>query len=269
MADRVTTAVELVAFAVAKAGSADAEWEDGTGYDPGDPRTGRPARLVVADGATEAYDAAHWVGQLVDAFLAPDGRAPALDPAGLDAWFGRQQQVWAGAPRAFATVFEEHKFLESGSFATFLGCEVHGLGGPEPRWVAAALGDTVLFHVRDGRVLAQVPDLAAEDFGVTPDGVSTQPGQRARMRGALRTRDGALRVGDCLLLATDALAEWVVRAVRDGDARWRELTSVDHPQVFRDLVDRLRAAGDVRNDDVTLLRAHVTPTEAGVLVICR
>jgi len=25
----------------------------------------------------------------------------------------------------------------------------------------------------------------------------------------------------------------------------------------------------VRNDDVTLLRANVTPTEAGVLVICR
>ncbi|MEX5716968.1 hypothetical protein [Geodermatophilus maliterrae] len=268
MADGAT-AVELVAFAVAKAGSADSEWEDCTGYDPGDPRTGRPARLVVVDGATEAYDAIHWAGQLVDSFLAPDGRAPTLDPAGLDAWFGRQQQLWAGAPRAFASVFEEHKFHESGSFATFLGCELRGLGGPDPRWVAAAIGDAVLFQERDGRIVAQFPGLGVEDFGVTPEGVSTQPTQRTRMRSALRTQDGALQVGDHLLLATDALAEWVVRASRDGDARWRELTSIDHPQVFRDLVDRLRGADDVRNDDVTLLRAHVTPAEAGVLVICR
>lgn len=268
MADGAT-AVELVAFAVAKAGSADAEWEDCTGYDPGDPCTGRPARLVVVDGATEAFDAIHWAGQLVDSFLAPDGRAPTLDPAGLDAWFGRQQRRWAEEPREFTNVFEEHKFHESGSYATFLGCELHGLGGPHPRWVAAALGDTVLFQEREGRVVAQFPELAAEDFGVTPEGVSTRPTRRTRMRDALRTREGALQVGDHLLLATDALAEWVVRASRDGDPRWRELTSVDHPQVFRDLVDRLRGAGDMKNDDVTLLRAHVTPAEAGLLVICR
>ena len=191
----VATAVEIVAFSVVKSGSADSEWEDGAGYDPGDPRSGRPARLVVVDGATEAYDAIRWVALLVNSFLAPDGRAPTLDPTGLDAWFGMVQQRWADSPREFASVFEEHKFHESGSFATFLGCEVRGLGGPTPRWAAAAIGDTVLFQVRDGRVVARFPDLAAEDFGVTPPGISTQPTQRPRMRAALGTRDGTLQVG--------------------------------------------------------------------------
>lgn len=37
----VATAVEIVAFSVVKSGSADPEWEDGAGYDPGDPRSGR------------------------------------------------------------------------------------------------------------------------------------------------------------------------------------------------------------------------------------
>ncbi len=267
MADPAT-AVEIVAFSVAKTGSADSEWEDGAGYDPGDPRGGRPARLVVVDGATEAYDAIHWVGLLVDSFLGTD-RAPTLDPAGLDEWFGLVQQQWAETPREFASIFEEHKLQASGSFATFLGCEVRGLGGSDPRWVAAALGDTVMCHVRDGRVVARFPDLAAEDFGVTPEGVSTQPSQRARMRAALEAGSGTLRVGDHLLLMTDALAEWLVRASGSGDAQWRELTMIEHPRVFQDWVDRLREAGAMRNDDVTLLRARITPADAGVLVVCR
>src|SRR4051794_20672529 len=121
MTDRAT-AVQLVVFSVPKLGSADSEWEDCAGYDPGDPHSGRPVRLVVVDGATEAYDSIHWVGQLVDSFLALDGRAPTLDPAGLDLWFELMQRRWAETPREFASIFEEHKFHESGSFATFLGC---------------------------------------------------------------------------------------------------------------------------------------------------
>ena len=39
------------------------------------------------------------------------------------------------------------------------------------------LGDTVLFHVRGAGLVAQFPELAAEDFGINPDGVSTQPSQ--------------------------------------------------------------------------------------------
>jgi hypothetical protein len=268
MADRAA-AVELVAFSVAKMGSDDSEWEDCAGYDPGDPARGRPARLIVVDGGTEAYDAIRWVGQLVTSFLDGDGRSPTLDPSGLDRWFGTLQQWWAETPPEFANVFEEHKFHESGSFATFLGCEVRGLGGPNPRWAAAALGDTVLFQVRDGRAIAQFPGLAAEDFGVTPEGVFTEPTQRARMRAALELREGPLLLGDHLLLATDALAEWLVRATATSDPRWHQLTTIEHPQVFRDLVDDLRASGAMKNDDVTLLRAHVTPAEAGVVVVCQ
>ena len=77
------------------------------------------------------------------------------------------------------------------------------------------------------------------------------------------------RTGDHLLLATDALAEWLVRAAGSGDAQWRELTTIEHPRVFQDWVDRLREAGAMRNDDVTLLRARITPADAGVLVVCR
>jgi hypothetical protein len=261
------TALQTVVFHEPKVGSAAWEWEDGAGFSAADPARQQPARLVAVDGATEAYDAVRWVTQLVTSFLGDDGRPPAVQAADLDGWFGRMQQRWTDeAPRRFASVFEERAFHDTGSFATFLGCEVAGLGGPEPTWRAAALGDTVLFQVRGGTVVVQFPRLAAGDFGLNPDGVFTLPSQRDRMRMSLMFDAGTLEVGDVLYLATDALAAWLV----DADARvWSDLAALEHPSVFRRKVGDLRRTGALKNDDVTLLRAAVTPVDTEVLVVCR
>ncbi len=265
--------LQMVVFHVPKAGSAEEEWEDGAGLDPGDPATGRNARCIVVDGATEAYDSIRWVGQLVDSFLGiqPAGGAPSLTARAMDEWFGLMQDRWVQtAPATFASIFEERKFHEDGSFATLLGCEIHDLGGQRPRWSAVALGDTVLFHVRGARVLAQFPALAAEDFGLNPDGVFTQPSARDRMRARLGHADGSLAVGDRLFLATDAVAEWMVRAGRsDADRLWRTLGRLDHPALFRRLVADRRRAGEMKNDDVTLMRVEITESAPEVLVVCQ
>jgi hypothetical protein len=257
-------AAQAVLFHRPKAGSSRAEWEDCAGCSDGD-----PARYVVVDGATEAYDAVRWVRGLVESFLGLDGSAPpALTPDGLDTWFGRMQRVWLDeAPAGFASVFEERKFRESGSLATFVGCEVRDLGG-EPTWSAAAIGDSVLFHLRDGRLIDQLPRLAVEDFGLNPGGVSTQPDRRGQMRAALRFGRGRLRVGDQLLMATDALAEWLIRTARTDPGCWRAVAAIGHPADFARFVRRERA-DRLKNDDVTLLRVDITPAEADVLVICR
>jgi hypothetical protein len=264
-------AVEQVVFHRPKAGATEAEWEDCAGFDPGDPARGRPARYVIVDGATEAYDSIRWVRQLVTSFLGLDGDPPPpIAATGVDEWVGQMQQRWLDeAPRAFANVYEERKFLVDGSFATFLGCEILGLDGA-PRFTAAALGDAVLFHVRGSRLVAQFPPLGPDDFGLTPDGVFTQPSQRDRMRAALRLSSGSLQVGDVLFFATDALAAWLVDVNRlDGEACWQALAAVEHPADFSRLVAQERNGHRMKNDDVTLLRVEIVPSEADVLVVCR
>jgi hypothetical protein len=260
---------EMVVFHEAKVGSADHEWEDGAGYDSGDPDAGRDPRCIVVDGATEAYDSIRWVGQLVESFLGldPAGGAPALTGESMDEWFGLMQDRWqATAPTTFGSIFEERKFYQDGSFATLLGCEIRGLDGSRPSWQAVALGDTVLFHVRGAEVLAQFPDMAAEDFGLNPDGVSTQPSTRDWMRGRLTSASGQLAVGDRLFLATDALANWMVRA--DGERLWPALDRLRDPMTFRrDIADR-RRTGEMKNDDVTLMRVEITDSEPDYLVVC-
>jgi hypothetical protein len=260
---------QAVVFHEPKVGSVETEWEDGAGHDPGDPVTRRSARCIVVDGATEAYDSIRWVGQLVDSFLGiqPEGGSPALTDRAMDEWFGLMQDRWLQtAPTSFGSIFEERKFADDGSFATLLGCEIRDLDGARPRWEAVALGDTVLFHVRGTELLEQFPPLGAEDFGLNPDGVFTQPSARERMRSRLTRAEGRLAVGDRLFLATDALADWMVRT--GGDLLWRTLDRLDHPTLFRRLVADRRRTGEMKNDDVTLMRVEITDSEPALLVVC-
>ncbi|EFC81151.1 hypothetical protein [Parafrankia sp. EUN1f] len=282
-----------VCFALEKLGSTPQEWEDAAACHDGDPAVGVAPRYAVADGATEAYDAIRWVDHLVTSFVA--GAGPALTSDGLRAWFEYVQQLWvAESPTRFATVIEEHKFRSEGSFATFLGCRLTGLDGPRARWEAAALGDTVLFHIRGGRLLTHFPHLDVDGFGLSPDGVSTRPEALGPMLRGLALAHGELRVGDVLFLATDALAHWLLTETGAGgtsrhgsgthgtgrhatggqgtdrkrDGLWADLTGIDHDATFAAIVADQRAAGRMRNDDVTLLRVQLVAAEPDALVVC-
>ena len=267
--------IQVVTFSEAKAGNAPAEWQDGASGGVAGDGTGT-ARFIVVDGATGAYDPLRWVDQLVSSFAPPAGapRGPRLEPAAMRAWFGRMQDQWGADVRAFDSIIEERKFAEVGSFATLLGFEITGLDGPEPFWRAVALGDTVLFHVRAGRLIATFPPLGPDDFGTLPDGVHTLQSSLDRMTGRLLTGAGPLAPGDFLFAATDAMAHWILRAIgRDEKKVWATLGTLAHPDVFARFVEDQRREQDgasrMKNDDVTLMRLRMLADQPSFLLACR
>jgi len=270
--------IQMVIFSEPKAGQAPGEWEDcacGGVVDEGaDGHVTRRARFVVVDGATDAYDSLRWVDQLVTWFVPQPDAAPEprLEPAAMRAWFSRMQDRWAQeSPAVFDSVVEERKFAEVGSFATLLGCELSGLDGPAPSWTAVALGDTVLFHVRSGHLLATFPQLGPDDFGSRPDGVSTLPSRLGQMTDRMLIGSGSLAIGDFLFAATDAMAHWILRAIARGDETvWAVLAGLAHPSVFASLVNDYRRVRNnqerMKNDDVTLLRLRVLEDQPSFLL---
>jgi hypothetical protein len=263
---------QAVTFFAEKDGNSVVEYEDGAGGVVGDPAAGIAPRFVVLDGATEAYDAARWVGELISSFISqehPLGQAPpTLDRASMRRWLDNSQRRWLDeAPARFASVFEEIKFREDGSFATFVGCELVGLADGRPRWDAIALGDSLLFHVRGNRCIRRFPHLTAADFGLSPAGVSTRPAALAGMIEALEFDTGELAVGDLLYLATDAMALWIVQRMDAEDlAIWPMLARFDHAESFGDFVSTQRAGGELRNDDITLMRVQVVDEPPSLVV---
>ena len=182
--------IQMVTFSAAKDGNAPGEWQDGACG--GVAADGSWARFLVLDGATTAYDPVRWVDQLVRSFAPPAGgsggpggsRLPRLEPAAMRAWFGEMQDQWAAEVRDFDSIIEERKFAEVGSFATLLGFDIYGLDGPEPRWRGVALGDTVLFHVRAGRLIASFPPSVSASVVR-----ESAEGQRAALARLLASRD--------------------------------------------------------------------------------
>ena len=74
-------------------------------------------------------------------------------------------------------------------------------------------------------------------------------------------QQGDWRPGDRLWLMTDALAQWFLVQVEAGDKPWLCLDPLLHPasdedaaqHAFSAWIESLRAARQLRNDDVTLL----------------
>jgi hypothetical protein len=265
--------IQAVTFSEPKDGYAPGDWQDGA-YG-GVIAPGR-ARFVVLDGASTAYDPVHWVDILASSFASAEGlpAAPRLDQESMTTWFSQMQRVWASEPRAIRDPVERRKFEKAGSMATLLAFELLGLDGPEPFWQAIALGDAVLFHVRDLRKIDMVPQMGPGDFGRRPVGVFSHESRLGEMTAGLRQNGGQLLPGDVLFGATDAMAKWILLAIaRDEKKVWHTLANLADPADFGRLVADQRREQDpdkqLEDDDVTLLRVRMLPGPPSLLLVCR
>lgn len=262
-----------VIFSAAKDGYPARDWEDGAvagpyGWTPGGSVPG--FRFVVADGATEAYESRRWAEQLTDSFTADSDTAsgPGLDAVSMRDWLEAMQEQWRRTTAVGADYIEQAK-IRRGTLATFIGGHFLGLDTATPSWQAVALGDSVLFHVRQGRLLDHFPRLSSADFDSAPEGISTLPGRLDRMTGQFRCQNGWLAPGDLIYVATDAFAQWMITCHERGDQPvWQMLDELVHPGVFAQLVADMRRNRTLKDDDVTLMRLRLVAEPAYTVVTC-
>jgi len=246
-----TVALDVTPFWLPKAGLTDAEYEDACG--PRRPmawQLGDTWRCAVADGATEAAFTGIWAKILVRAYV-----MERLDDVDFHAQLAPLRAQWRLAVdksiggRQLPWYAEEKR--RSGAFAALVGLTLW-----EGGWSALAVGDCCLFQVRDGELLTSFPLDKSSEFGSRPVLVSTNPAREDVA--ALRVAAGPWRAGDTFYLMSDALAAWFLRQHEQGTLPW-PLPLVDGPTREADFaawIGELRAAREMRNDDVTLVRVE-------------
>lgn len=222
-----------------KAGHSETEYEDAFAVQA---EPALPFRAAVADGATESAFSGAWARRLVQGFVSdPVGDADAF-AARLPGW----QADWAetaGSRSAELPWYAAAK-AEEGAFAALLGLALHA----DASWHALALGDCCLFHLRRGKAVGRPwPVEEAGALGYHPALVPSQPGRPVP---PVEARHGSWRRGDAFLLATDALAAWLMET---DPAAVRAFT----PDAFHQTVLQARAAHRMRNDDVTLVMLEI------------
>jgi hypothetical protein len=187
-------------------------------------------RLAVADGASSAWRAGDWAAALVDAWIAgPPGRPRAGGRvAGFLRWLDTVREGFDAPTDGAERAWFAEAAAARGAHAALLGVRVTGLGGRRPRLVATAVGDVCLMVVRDGMLDVALPLDDPDAFGTRPSLVSSLPGgglAGARSRSCTET---AVRADDLLLLASDALAAFLLQLAADArDAVWPAMRRLD------------------------------------------
>jgi hypothetical protein len=196
-------------------------------------------RIALSDGASTASFSAEWANRVANWYVSrshhPDGdallrMAPALGKG------------WRRSVSSRPLPWHAEEKMQGGSFATLLGVTVS-----ESHWRAIAIGDTCLFHVRDGSICAAFPYTTSEEFGARPTLVWTGPSTPA-FAGGIREAEGDLEPADVFVAATDGFAQWLLASVEQHRQPWDVFK--DGPTAVRELVDGERAARRMRNDDV-------------------
>jgi hypothetical protein len=232
------------AFHLSKAGNAAADYEDAFAADPAS------GRFAVADGASEASFAALWARLLTEGFINASGK-PWRD---LD-WLAPLRQRWVREVGAMPLPWYAEAKRDAGAFATFLGLVFRPAWKEQaPFWRALAVGDSCLFRTRLDRLLKAFPVTHSDAFGNQPRLL------RSRASGVepeCEQTSGRWRSGDRFLLTTDALAQWFLRRIEEGEKPCAEvahlLAESDPQAAFPGWVEERRKSGILRNDDVTLL----------------
>jgi hypothetical protein len=229
---------------VSKLGHADSENEDAFGID----MTG--GRLVVSDGASSSFASREWARALCDEMLHDSTAIDSI--ASFGAAVNRAADRWKTSVRPTGDVaWWAQEGLGRGAFATVLAVDVASVDRRE-RWRAAAVGDTCVVQLRRGTagwgIVTSFPIQIGESFTSYPDLVQTNVSDDVV---GLTWAEGQLKSGDVLMLATDAVSEWLLgQDSRQANAMLAEATS---DQLAAEFI-RLREANEMANDDCTVVR---------------
>jgi hypothetical protein len=215
---------------------------------------------ALADGASQAAFSALWARLLVKAAVASGFPGPTWTELVTSA-----QQQWLAQLSRITLPGQTEEQLRQGALATILW---FGLRFPNPNekrvlhWQAIAIGNTCLFQIRKRSVVQMVPPMASVDFVKSPTLLSTNPGSTLGVDHPFH--EGSWVPGDGFLLMTAALSAWFVREVERGNTPMLTLEEKflfpkDRQAKFNAWVTELRTAGEIKNEDTSILWVGTDP----------
>ena len=245
---KTTETVAVTRYLLPKHGNEMSECEDAIGINEA------RYRFVVADGATEAFDAGNWSRRLAQNWVDSDGLLSATEfwqwlikegEALTESWKGQQLSWYSEAKQRI------------GSFAAFVGVEID-FSGSSPHWTAIALGDSCIVHTRGMELIDSFPISNSTLFGSAPILAPSSAATNSRASNEIAVTSGRLDPSDEVFLLSDAIASWYLMLSEQGDSATRsqfgELLDDASPQPLEEFLELQRTSGRLKNDDIAIIR---------------
>ncbi|GIF91501.1 protein phosphatase 2C domain-containing protein [Catellatospora chokoriensis] len=197
-------------------------------------------RYAIADGASTSARPDVWAQLLVTAFVEQE-RDP-FEPSTL----AQLRRSWLNQVQTEDLPWYAQKKLREGAYATLAMLHVDTTTG---RFRAAAVGDSCVMHIRQSHLLDAMPVERPDDFGRFPQLLGTNWDSQIP---PVTATEGDYLPGDLLVLATDAIAKFLLDIVQRGHPMPDVRRMVQNEPGFADRVGALRRRGLLDNDDTTL-----------------
>jgi serine/threonine protein phosphatase PrpC len=239
-------------------------------------QNGSPLRFAVADGLATAFYSGYWAKQLVELFRDEalsvcDNDGPAWKQKADDRW----QKYMGKRTLTLGSISRNRLAQCDPAAATFCGIEIKiEESGPQADqlcWRVIAVGDSCVIHLSSnldpGRPFISYPCNKASDFSCITQAISSYETNHLPEKFKVHRFDqNTLKDGDVLLLATDALCEWMIRLADDGSPVWRTVVDLneDDGTKFKHIVEQARRECKpdrlLKDDDVALIIVRVGDT---------
>lgn len=203
-------------------------------------------RAAVFDGATESFAAKRWVALVRDAWLADKST-----------WLDDAQRAYEDSIQDLNLSWAQSEAAERGSHTTIVSVESQSMG-----LVVTTVGDSCVFLLDGDRIIGTAPYTSQGEFFASPRALSTRRQDRNTVFQQESTfiLPAEIVAGKQLLLATDALSQWLL--IAQPQERLQRLIDALNSNELEELVRHERASGDMKTDDTTALLLDVTSGEA-------
>jgi len=242
--------IKVTAFSMQKLGNEPDENEDSFSYNV------KRGKFAIADGVSDSCFSKLWSETLTNFFVNSDYSLFSIDVSPDDLKnkillpiLKHSQEEWNKRIDWKNLPWYVERKARMGAFATFLGVEIKK--EKSWRWRAIAIGDTCLFQVSKGTITDIFPRYKSSDFGNEPFVLSSVFPFETLKNCKVEFKEGKIDEGE-IILATDAVAKWIIEQCEKGMHIWRKILSMKEDEMkifFKDLIQNRY----IRNDDITLV----------------
>jgi len=204
-------------------------------------------RYAIADGATRSFFPKEWARLLVARFCHDDDplNTKLFDHQEWPRWLQPVQEKWKEEIKKIVASLPAKKYYVKNRYAkkdpaaaTFVGVQISA-SREGYEWQSMIIGDSCLFVVRANRLEKSYLIERSQEFGSHPESFASMPRYN---KYEPRFINGTAKEGDVLILATDALAKWILMHHEKGSwaKAWHVLHQITTEDDFTALIDAAR-----------------------------
>jgi serine/threonine protein phosphatase PrpC len=216
-------------------------------------------RCAVSDGATQASFSRLWAKLLVNesAQFKPSKKR-------LDDVIRSAQLSWTNEIVKYDLPWHAEEKIKKGAFATLLWLNISKVDATGGKYKALAFGDSNLFVIRKESLHISFPIQDSQKFGNDPILISSIPARNENMTERINILDDAWTFSDEFILATDALAYYLLKEFEQNKSFFSTLKETlikqaAHYGAFQSWIQSLRESNELKNDDTTLVWIRTVP----------